>query len=305
MSKNESTNFIIAGVPRAGTTSLFAYLSMHPDVCPSRIKETRHFLPLRYGIEPNPIGDYRGYFSHCRRQRIMMEASPGYLYGGARIAEEIKRRIADPRIIVCLREPVDRLISSIRYHKSRSNIEKHLDIEQYVGICESLSSDELEQYRNRFWCGVEEGRYSKYLKSWIDTFGDSLKVVFFDSLISDGRRLLSEICEWLDIEDMPEPWNELTMENRSMDFRIWLAQGLALKVNDGFESFWRRHPKLKRALRELYYAINGMGFREANSDELHESLRLLYLPHNRKLANQIGIANDASPPEWLRRSMDP
>ena len=43
------TDAIIAGVNKAGTTSLFVSLSTHPDVAPSSIKETRFFLPARYG----------------------------------------------------------------------------------------------------------------------------------------------------------------------------------------------------------------------------------------------------------------
>ena len=41
----ERTDAIIAGVNKAGTTSLFVSLSTHPDVAPSSIKETGYFLP--------------------------------------------------------------------------------------------------------------------------------------------------------------------------------------------------------------------------------------------------------------------
>src|SRR6478609_9151913 len=40
---------VIAGVNKAGTTSLFVSLSEHPQVAPSAVKESRHFLPARYG----------------------------------------------------------------------------------------------------------------------------------------------------------------------------------------------------------------------------------------------------------------
>ena len=43
------TDVIIAGVNKAGTTSLFVSLSTHPDIAPSSVKETRFFLPARYG----------------------------------------------------------------------------------------------------------------------------------------------------------------------------------------------------------------------------------------------------------------
>ncbi len=34
-------NLITPGVGKAGTTSLFWYLSQHPEICPSGVKEPR------------------------------------------------------------------------------------------------------------------------------------------------------------------------------------------------------------------------------------------------------------------------
>ena len=42
---------IIGGTTKAGTTSLHAYLSDHPQVCASSIKETRFFLDRDYPLE--------------------------------------------------------------------------------------------------------------------------------------------------------------------------------------------------------------------------------------------------------------
>ena len=53
----ERTDAIIAGVNKAGTTSLFVSLSTHPDVAPSAIKETRYFLPARYGQPLEPTSE--------------------------------------------------------------------------------------------------------------------------------------------------------------------------------------------------------------------------------------------------------
>ena len=66
-------NSIIAGAPKCGTTSLFYYLSSHPEVCSSNIKETRYLLDKddalfnkkrNYYIDG--IEGYKHYFKHCR-----------------------------------------------------------------------------------------------------------------------------------------------------------------------------------------------------------------------------------------------
>src|SRR5262245_42062490 len=49
---------VIAGVNKAGTTSLFVSLSEHPDIAPSAVKETRFFLPARYGRPLESAADY-------------------------------------------------------------------------------------------------------------------------------------------------------------------------------------------------------------------------------------------------------
>src|SRR5688572_22585305 len=89
-------NLVIAGVPKAGTTSLFSYLTQHPEVCGSDVKEPRYFNPLRLGSELGPIEDYAAHFGHCAGQRYAMEASPGYSYGGGPLARGLREALPDP-----------------------------------------------------------------------------------------------------------------------------------------------------------------------------------------------------------------
>src|SRR5215470_4775396 len=86
-------NLIIAGVNRSATTSLFTYLSEHPQVCASTIKETNYFLPVVKESALEPIEAYAEYFKRFKNQKYRMEASPRYIFGGAKIAEAIYRRL--------------------------------------------------------------------------------------------------------------------------------------------------------------------------------------------------------------------
>ena len=51
-------NTIIAGVNKAGTTSLFVSLSGHPEVAPAAVKETKYFLPPRWDQHVGPRSVY-------------------------------------------------------------------------------------------------------------------------------------------------------------------------------------------------------------------------------------------------------
>jgi len=55
-------NAIIAGVNKAGTTSLFVTLAEHPDVAPASVKETKYFLPARWGQPLDPRAVYETYW---------------------------------------------------------------------------------------------------------------------------------------------------------------------------------------------------------------------------------------------------
>ena len=48
-------DFIIAGVQKAGTTSLDAYLRQHPDICMAKKKEP-HFFDTRPPTGIRPLG---------------------------------------------------------------------------------------------------------------------------------------------------------------------------------------------------------------------------------------------------------
>ena len=82
-------NLIIVGLGKAGTTSLFWYLSQHSDVCASTVKEPGYFLPAAEGLELPPIGQYASYFKECGRERYRMEASPQYFHGARPVMEEL------------------------------------------------------------------------------------------------------------------------------------------------------------------------------------------------------------------------
>ena|ERR1051325_529510 len=89
MTQSNLPNFIIAGVNKSGTTSVFQYLHGHPQVCCSLDKETGYFLPLRYNQSLEPIRIYHEQFADCNNKKIITEATPGYFYGGMKLAQGI------------------------------------------------------------------------------------------------------------------------------------------------------------------------------------------------------------------------
>jgi len=292
-------NLIIAGVAKAGTTSLFNYLAQHPDICPADVKETRYFDPLRFGETTGPLESYADHFRHWRGERYAVEATPGYFHGGQRIASAINQTCPHARVLVLLRSPSDRCWSYYRFVKSRASIPADMDFESYLDRCEDLHARGLDELRqNRSFLGLGGGCYAKWMGGWSAEMGDRLKVVYFDALESGASGTVQDICAWLGIEvDVVDEF-DLAVENKTEQVRSRPAQRLALAVNRRAEGYFRRHPATKRRLRSLYYLANREPSRLTVSDAAARQMADFYRPYDDLLAQQLDAMGVAPAPWW-------
>src|ERR1700678_3438546 len=117
-------DFLVAGVPKSGTTALHAALARHPGLFLSPIKEPKFFLtdgppPTKGG--PGDVLTYREHvwqrdryealFDPAAAGALRGESTPLYLYDPAAMTR-IKDLIPDVKLIVILRDPVERAHSN-------------------------------------------------------------------------------------------------------------------------------------------------------------------------------------------------
>ena len=300
-------NLVIAGVVKAGTTSIYSYLSRHPDIGSSTVKETCYFSYYRYGQwdsryknSKNPFEQYQQYFSHCNNQKYVMEATPGYFEGGIKVAETIKNTLGEQvKIIIIFREPISRLISFFKYKKSMLELDKNLTMAEYIEKCESLPYEEKIKKENDLYWGIEGGFYANYLEDWFKVFGDSIYITFLDELKQDSKLFLSNLCAWLDIDANFFKTQEFSVENKSLNYKNKYLQQLALFINFKAEKFWRANSGLKNVLRDIYFNFNNMPHEEKISEPTINYLQSLYQPYNQKLAAQLLARNYTNLPQWL------
>jgi hypothetical protein len=301
MTARNLPNLIIAGVSKAGTTSLFSYLSRHPDICPSIIKETCYFLPLRYSEEMSSIEEYMNYFSSCKAQKYYMEATPGYFYGGEKVALAIKEQLPEAKIILIFRDPVDRFYSFYRYLKGTMKIDRELTIEKYFNKCDKIIDPSKKETREQWiYRGIIEGFYSDYLKVWLNIFGKDVKILFFEELKENPLELLKKSSIFLDIDGNIFSSVGCEVENRSVSYKNKSFHNIALWINKKGERFWRKHYKLKTRLRKLYYFFNEKpNNAEPIPDKLPE-LQKIYEKYNRRLFNDLSLMGYTELPKWVR-----
>ena len=141
-SREALPNFFIAGAPKSGTTSLYHYLDQHPEIYMSPIKEPNYFAselrPENFGVDfqarverdrreletylrgdmrekrfgglVTSWDDYLKLFGNASDQVAIGEASPCYLWSET-AARNIAARVPHARIIMILRNPVERAFS--------------------------------------------------------------------------------------------------------------------------------------------------------------------------------------------------
>jgi hypothetical protein len=298
-SKKVLPNLIIAGVNKAGTTSLFAYLSKHPDFCSSAIKETCYFLPERYNEKIEPIENYHKQFEKYNGQKIIMEATPGYFYGGPKLVSRIQKEVDNIKIIVVLREPVSRLVSFYKFMKTRLQLDKNLTFEAYVSKCKKYTHNDFKNRNLNPYFGVKGGEYINFIDDWKHFFPHNFMLIDFDSLKKDPLHVLESISEWLGVDSAPFKSLGFEIENKTKSFGNKSFHSIALKINHSFERIFRKSPQIKKKLSQLYFKANGKSSEEVIDKKEIELLKEFYEPFNKKLKDFLIQNNFKSIPNWL------
>jgi hypothetical protein len=292
-------NFVIVGVSRAGTTTLFNALAAHPQVCSSSTKETRYFQAVRYGEPLRPIADYHAYFRRYAGEPVTMECTPDYFYGGVATARAINS-VCEPRVTIILREPISRLISFFRFMQVRLQVPAEMTIQQYVGRCQSLPDADMNLRASNVYTGLWGGEYARFIPAWLEAYPGRCDVYFFDDLLANPTALLTDQCIRLGID----PTATLTngeVENTSASYRSPTAQRAAAGAAKRSRALFRRYPWLYAQARRGYEAVNQ---RRADSEpQVAETVRreisAIYQPWNELLAQQLRDAGLTTVPAWL------
>lgn len=188
-SKRKEPNFFIVGVPRAATTTLYEALKRHPNVFMSPEKETGFFL--KEGTKD--FSEYLDLFEEAEDEAVVGEATPTYLYS-KRAADDIYSNIVNPKILIQLRDPVERMISQYRHNKREGQEENSLD--------EALLQEKrkIQEGFPKKYHYTKLSFYSSHVKRYLEIFGEkNVKITLFKDFSNDSNQVLNEIAEFLSI----------------------------------------------------------------------------------------------------------
>ncbi len=188
-------NLLIVGVQKCGTTYAHQVLSTSPDILGSTVKELDFFNQANCTDEAS-LEKYRGNFK-SGHQRYYMESTPHYFrlphrpdeeVGG--VAPDVAKSIDqilphdDRKLIVILRNPIERAISATKHHIAMGRLPS-------VDVIDSISSKHGI---------INRGFYFRILEHWRPFFGDDIRVFFYDDLLISPIIFFKKICGFLEID---------------------------------------------------------------------------------------------------------
>lgn len=209
-------DFFVVGAAKAGTTAVYTWLKAHPQVFLPEVKEPGYFAHA--GRSPTPAAgphdpDYtrritvtpEAYAALYRRagQRLRGDVSPVYLTATGAAARIAALR-PDARIIILLRDPVERAFSQFMHH-SRDSLEP----------CRSFEAAlEQEQARlERGWAWgfgyASQGFYAAQIAAYLRAFPKE-QILFLDyrALQEAPEACWARICTHLGLGRRPLERNE-------------------------------------------------------------------------------------------------
>ena len=302
MGQERLPNLVVAGVHKAGTTSLFTWLTWHPHIAGSSKKELHYFTPIRYGGTPAPLSEYSKYFAGAQPDhRYLVEASPSYVYGGNQLAEALDETLPNARVIVLLRNPVKRFVSFYKHLRANLSIPEDELFAAFMSKSAAyVDADRIDDdYHQR---GLREGHYINYLPEWAQQYGPRLKVVFFEHMVESPFNSLSDICTWLELDPEPYRHRDFSAENQTTHYNNRLLHGLAVATNRTLEPLLRKSHGLKKGIRSLYYKLNSGKLNEQVSEEQLRELEAHYASSNKALKQWLQAQGTTHLPTWLAQA---
>ncbi len=192
-------NFFIAGAPKSGTTSLYQYLCQHKEIEMCSIKEPDFFSctalkkeQTYYGNDPiQNLEKYNKLFSN-KKDLLRGEASVSYLFYDD-VAKKIKKYNEKAKIIIILRNPVDRAFS-------------HYLMDYRLGLVSENFEDIINKRINHknallyYQQYVSVGEYYHQVERYMKVFGpEKLLIINYDDFKNNLAGTFEKICLFLNV----------------------------------------------------------------------------------------------------------
>ncbi|MDQ3640002.1 MAG: sulfotransferase domain-containing protein [Actinomycetota bacterium] len=220
-------DFLIIGTKRGGTTSMYRYLREHPQVLP--LFPSANHLPMAEDMKGvhyfdsggrHGVAWYRSHFPSVLSRSVIErrhgaspvagEASPYYLFH-PKAAERAHRAVPDAKILVMLRNPVERTYS--HYAEQRRNGVEKLSLEEALEAeSQRLEGEEERLVRDPYYRSfahehqsyVAQSEYLRPLRRWTARFpAPQVLLLRSEDFFDAPSDVFGEVLSFLGLSSIP------------------------------------------------------------------------------------------------------
>lgn len=185
----------IIGAQKAGTTTLFDWLSQHPDIF-------AHHLSKDYPFFTNDriyLKERKTYLSFAKKAPI----SQLFLGGDAntmfcsKAPNRLSTMIPRSKLIAILRNPADRAYSAFCH-----SVERSLELRSFEeAIRDEMEGKQYSQEKSYYFDYLKHGLYCRQLQTIYNFYNDDqVKVILFDDLKNKPKEVFKDIFSYLDVD---------------------------------------------------------------------------------------------------------
>lgn len=272
-------NFFLVGAAKSGTTAVHVYLIQHPEIYMSVLKEPKYLSISANQFPHNGPGDkkvddriiksrdeYLSLFKDAENEKVIGESSADYLYFYKSVIPSIKTICPHPKILIMLRNPVDRAYSAYRHML--------MDERENLSFEKALKSEDARMRENYefIWYYKDVGFYYEQVKHYIDSFGaGNVKIVLYEDFVSDPINIMKDIYRFIEVDEGFTP-------NTAVKYNV----GPAVR-NESLEEFLVKYDNpVKKVLRPILLNTIGKRYTEALVNYFNRRNKFSMKPKTRK-----------------------
>lgn len=201
-------NFFIVGAPKCATTAMDDYLSQHPQIFMSPIKEPHYFAEdLYHGAMSLPAERYFGLFEAVTNEPVVGESSVFYLLSKT-AAEAIHAYQPDAKILIMLRDPIDVIAShhsQIVYEafEPETDLESALSLEQ---ARKAVFDEKRADFRERVLHYRDVVAFSQQIERFFAFFPrEQIHIVLYEDVRADLAGAYRDVLKFLGVDPGFQP----------------------------------------------------------------------------------------------------
>lgn len=200
----KSLDFLVIGVQKAGTSSLWRHLSSHPQLHMPSSKEAPFFShdhPFNRGLD----WYLEEFFGEAPVNAQWGTVTPHYMLGTEdadvpKIVQRIRTTVPEVRLIALLRDPVERALSQHRMATFRGLEDRPFDAAARTALApEALAQARLKPTPTTSY--IVQGEYARILEEYMAVFPrDRVHIALTADLAGDPVATMRSIFAFLGVE---------------------------------------------------------------------------------------------------------